>query len=112
MKQSRLLKTVSHCIIACCMCALSTATHAHLFTASGSITTPDGITGLNTWGTGSTTLTWDILHSEHSLGTLYTYTFVHPEASTFEFILEVHPNMVTTNPVGVEIYNVSSTLPN
>lgn len=111
MKLSSLLKTVSHCILAYCIWALSPVAHAHLFTANGSLSTPDGIDGLASWGTGPTNLNWNIDHCDPCLDTIYTYTFEHPEVDTYEFIIEVHPNMVA-NPVEVEIYDVSSTLPN
>jgi hypothetical protein len=111
MKKSCLLKTVIHCILAYCMCALSPSAHAHLFTANGSLSTPDGIDGLGSWGTGLTTMNWDVNHPDGCCESFYTYTFEHPEANTFELIIEVHPDMVTNN-FGVEIYDVFSTLPN
>ena len=93
-----------------CLAVVSVPANGHLFVANGSLSTPGGIDGLGSWGAGPTTLSWDVNHPEGCCESYYTYTFEHPETNTFEVIIEVHPNMVT-NPSGVEIYNVSSTLP-
>ena len=117
MKLSNMLKTVSHCILAYSIWALSPVAHAHLFTANGSLSTPDGIDGLGTWGAGLTAMDWNVNHPDDPDGcgpefceTHYTYTFEHPAANTFEVIIEVHPNMIT-DPLGA-ILDVSSTLSN
>jgi len=106
-----MLKTVRHSIWAVCIYTFSFTASAHLFVANGSLSTPDGIDGLGSWGAGLTTMGWDVNHPDGCCESFYTYTFEHPEANTFEVIIEVHPNMVT-DPFGVEIYAVSSTLPN
>lgn len=81
----------------------------------GSLSTPDGIDGIGSWEAGLTTIDWVANHTDDCESdfcrSYYTYTFEHPEANTFEVIIEVHPNMITDQQE-VEIVDVSSTLSN
>ena len=113
MGKSGMLKTVRHSILALFVFTFSFTANAHLFEANGSLSTPDGIDGIGSWGAEPMNLTWDVSHYDGDSvnHTDYTYTFSHVPADTFEFIIELHPNMLTNNS-GLEIYNVNSTLPN
>jgi len=91
-----------------CLAVVSFNANTHIFVESGSLSTIDGILGT---GTDFSNLNWSVNHINSCCDTGYTYTFEHSAASTFEFIIEVHPNMVTDQSGGA-IYNVNSTLPN
>lgn len=97
--------------IFCLLCTIPIAADAHLLSLSGSLSSTDGVSTLDSWGTGLSQLSWTIDHCENCLDTVYSYNLEHAGTDTFEFILEVHPNMVN-NPAGVEAYGISSTLPN
>jgi hypothetical protein len=113
MGKSGMLKTVRHSILALFVFTFSFTANAHLYDVNGSLSTPDGIDGIGSWGAGPMNLTWDLIHFDcyTCYSTTYAYTFSHVPADTFEFIIELHPSLLTNNS-GLVIYDVSSTLPN
>jgi len=95
--------------------AISPAVYAHLFHASGSISNSDSLTGFGSWGAGTTNLSWEVNHIDDMTQgglykTFYTYQFNHPEASTYSFVIELHPNMLAD--LSNSIFDVNSTLSN
>jgi hypothetical protein len=89
--------------------------YAHTYSISGFIDTTNGITGINAWNSGITNLTWNVNHTDEFFGsgiykTIYSYSFTHPGSSTYNFILELHPNMLFDD--FSSILDVNSTLPN
>lgn len=91
-----------------CLAVVSFNANAHIFIENGSLSTIDGIFDT---GTDFSNLNWSVNHVNSCCDTGYTYTFNHSAANTFEFIIELHPNMVSEQLNGA-IYNVNSTLSN